>query len=260
MKTVILAGGLGTRLAERTHELPKPMVEIGGRPILWHVMKVYERAGFEDFCVALGYRGEAIKSYFLNYYTLSRDLSVNLSDGAIDRHKVNSETWNVHLIDTGQKTNTGGRIRRLQEWIGNERFMLTYGDGVCDIDVRDVIATHERTKALVTILAVRPPARFGGLVCNENQVVEFTEKPQIGEGWINGGFMVCEPGIFDYLSSDEDSLEKDALEAIAADGKLAAHFHEDFWQCMDTLRELRLLQELWDSGNPPWLRKLEKSA
>ena len=136
--------------------------------------------------------------------------------------------------------------------------MLTYGDGVCDIDVRDVIATHERTKALVTILAVRPPARFGGLVCNENQVVEFTEKPQIGEGWINGGFMVCEPGIFDYLSSDEDSLEKDALEAIAADGKLAAHFHEDFWQCMDTLRELRLLQELWDSGNPPWLRKLKK--
>lgn len=255
MKTVILAGGLGTRLSERTHEMPKPMVEIGGRPVLWHIMKIYERCGFHEFCVALGYRGDYIKSYFLNYHDLRRSLTVDLTTGAVCHHDGAGPDvpWKIHLLDTGARTNTGGRVRRLQPWLNGERFMLTYGDGVTSADVRAVIETHERTGALVTLLAVRPPARFGGLVCEGNHVREFAEKPQIGEGWINGGFMVCEPGVFEYLSGDDDSFEKDALERVAADGRLAACFHDGFWQCMDTLRDVRLLQELWTSGNPPWI-------
>jgi len=252
MKTVILAGGLGTRLAEKTEVIPKPMVPIGGRPILWHIMKHYAHFSSDEFVVALGYKGEEIKRYFLEYHTLAGDLSVKLDSGDVQVHKPESETWEVHLVDTGERTNTGGRLRRLQTWLDDGPFFLTYGDGICSVDIEKLLEFHQHHGKVATVTAVRPPARFGGLVYEGDKVVEFTEKPQIGEGWINGGFFVFEQRIFDYLSGDETSLEADALEKLAADGQLMAYRHEDFWQCMDTLREVKLLETLWQSGEPPW--------
>jgi glucose-1-phosphate cytidylyltransferase len=252
MKVVILAGGLGTRLSEETEVRPKPLVEIGGYPIIWHIMKHYVAHGYRDFVVPLGYKGEEIKRYFLDYSRLRSSVTVNLATGQSSFHEEAPEDWNVSLIDTGLKTNTGARVKRLQPWLEGETFMLTYGDGVCNIDLQDLERFHRKHGRLATVTAVRPPARFGGLIFDGDLVSDFTEKPQIGEGWINGGFMVLEPGIFKYLSGDDPSLEADALENLAADRQLAAYKHDQFWQCMDTLRDVRLLESLWQSGGAPW--------
>jgi len=252
MKVVILAGGFGTRLAEETEVRPKPMVEIGGRPVLWHILKHYDHYGFKEFCLALGYKGEEIKRYFLDYYTLSGDITVGLADGAVRYPRRETEDWVVHLLDTGVATNTGGRVRRLQPLLGGETFMLTYGDGVSDVDLLALLEFHRRHGLAATVTAVRPASRFGGLTFDGVRLVQFSEKPQVGEGWVNGGFMVFEPRVFDYLDGDEASLEADCLERLAADGQLAAYRHERFWQCMDTLREKRHLEALWQQGAAPW--------
>ncbi len=252
VKVVILAGGFGSRLAEKSEVTPKPMVEIGGRPILWHIMKHYAHYGFKEFFITLGYKGEVIKRYFMDYYTLNGSMTINLSSGSIETHDKECEDWAVHLIDTGLDTNTGGRVKRLQPWLKDESFMLTYGDGVCDMDLSELLRFHRSHGCLATVTAVRPPARFGGLIFKGDLVKEFTEKPSIGEGWINGGFMVLEPGIFKYLKGDASSLEADALERLAADGQLTAYRHDRFWQCMDTLRDVRLLESLWQDNKAPW--------
>ena len=252
MKVVILAGGFGTRLTEETESKPKPMVDVGGHPILWHILKHYAHHAHNEFFIALGYKGTVIKKVFRDYYSLQGDMSVALKNGEVEHHESDSDDWKVHLIDTGVNVMTGGRVKRLQKHLGNETFMLTYGDGVCDVDIAELVRFHKSHGRIATVTAVRPPARFGGLVFDGDLVKEFTEKPQIGEGWINGGFMVFEPKIFDYLEGDQSILEADALESLAKDGQLAAFRHDRFWQCMDTLRDLRTLESLWQSGNPPW--------
>jgi len=252
MKIVILAGGLGTRLAEETEIKPKPMVEIGERPILWHIMKHFACYGFREFIVALGYKGELIKRFFLEQSSLQGSLTIDMKTGKITGRDEVNEDWIVHLVETGLESSTGGRIKRVSEYIGNERFLMTYGDGVSNVDLNALLSVHEKNKRIVTLTAVRPPARFGGLVFAGNLVNNFIEKPQIGEGWINGGFMVMEPGIFDYITSDATNLEAEVLEQLAREGQLAAYHHEDFWQCMDTLRDKKLLEGLWQKGNAPW--------
>jgi glucose-1-phosphate cytidylyltransferase len=252
MKVVLLAGGLGTRLTEETEIRPKPMVEIGGRPILWHVMKHYAHYGFQEFLVALGYKGEYIKRYFLDYYTLNGSMTLDLATGAVQPQVKECEDWKLHLLDTGVHTNTGGRLKRLEPYLGNETFMITYGDGVSNIDLQRLLAFHKSHGKWVTVSAVRPPARFGGLVIEGDLVANFTEKPQAGEGWINGGFLVMEPQVFKYLTNDSAGLEVELLERLAVDGQLAAYRHYDFWQCMDTLRDKHNLENYWQSGNPPW--------
>lgn len=253
-KVVILAGGRGTRLAEETSVIPKPMVEIGGRPILWHIMKHYAHYGVREFCIALGFKGEVIKRYFLDYYRVEADrLTLHLADGRVDvGNRLEQEDWDVTLVDTGLDTNTGGRIKRLKELVGGGTFMVTYGDGVSNLDIAALLRFHRRQGRLATITAVRPPARYGGLIFDGELVKEFTEKPQIGEGWINGGFMVLEPEIFDHLQDDGTGLESHTLERLAAVGQLAAYRHEGFWQCMDTVRDRMLLESLWQRGNAPW--------
>jgi glucose-1-phosphate cytidylyltransferase len=252
VKVVILAGGLGTRLTEETELKPKPMVEIGGRPILWHIMKHYAHHGFKEFFIAVGYRGELIKRFFIDYCSLSGSMTIDLSQGLVNNHENECEDWVVHLKNTGIETNTGGRVKRLAPWLSDGTFMLTYGDGVSDIDLAKLLEFHRAHGRIATVTAVRPPARFGGLIFSGDLVTEFTEKPQIGEGWINGGFMVLEPALFDYLDDHNSSLETDALEQLAADQQLAAYKHEGFWQCMDTMRDKRLLEKLWKEGNAPW--------
>lgn len=253
MKVVILAGGLGTRLAEETEVKPKPMVEVGGHPILWHIMKHYAHHGFSEFFVALGYKGEAIKRYFFDYYSLNGSISINLASGEVQIGERECEDWVVHLKNTGQATLTGGRVKRLRPWLEDSTFMVTYGDGVANIDLRALVEFHRSHGRIATVTAVRPPARFGGLLFDgDSMVTQFTEKPQIGEGWINGGYLVFEPAIFDYLEGDQTTLEADALERLAADKQLAAFRHEGFWQCMDTLRDKNLLEGLWRGGQPPW--------
>ncbi len=252
MKVAILAGGFGSRLAEETEVRPKPMVEIGGQPILWHIMKHYAHYGFKEFFIALGYKGDMIKRYFLDYYRLNGNLTTHLVNGNVEVQNNVSEDWIVNLIDTGLNTLTGGRIKCLEPWLKDETFMITYGDGVSNVNLHDLLQFHRSYKKLVTVTAVRPPARFGGLIFDGNQVAQFTEKPQIGEGWINGGFLVVEPAIFNYLQGDRSSLEADVLEQLASDQQLLGYRHEGFWQCMDTLRDVRLLDTLWQSGKPPW--------
>jgi len=252
MKVVILAGGVGSRLAEETDVRPKPMVEIGGRPILWHIMKHFAHYGLNEFFIALGYKGEEIKRYFLDYHNLSGSISLNLANGKVETHPRKCEDWIIHLIDTGTDTFTGGRVKRLEPWLNDATFMVTYGDGVSNIDLRDLLGFHRSHGRIATVTAVRPPARFGGLVFVGDTVVRFTEKPQIGEGWINGGFLVFEPEIFGYLSGDKSSLEADALERLAHDGQLAAYQHGGFWRCMDTLRDKLLLESFWRSGDAAW--------
>jgi len=253
MKTVILAGGLGTRLSEETEIRPKPMVEIGGQPILWHIMRHYAHYGFKEFYIALGYRADIIKRFFIDYHNLNGNLSINLGSGQVDMHERDCEDWIVHLRNTGQNTNTGGRVKRLEPFLKNGTFMITYGDGVCDVNLSELLAFHRRHGRIGTVTAVRPPARFGGLIFDgDSVVVEFTEKPQIGEGWINGGFMVLEPAVFDYLQGDDTSLEADGLERLALDRQLVAYQHAGFWQCMDTLRDKRRLENLWQTGEAPW--------
>ena len=252
MKVAILAGGLGTRLSEETIVKPKPMVEIGGKPILWHIMKIYAAQGFKEFVIALGYKGEMIKDYFLNYHYRARSLTVRLDNGQAMVHNGNGEDWVVHLLDTGHDTNTGGRVKRIAEFIGNEPFMLTYGDGVSDVNINQIIGFHRQQKKLVTLTAVRPPARFGQMVIEDSCVLEFKEKPQIGEGWINGGFFVLQPEIVRYISSDATAWEFESLEQLASEGQVAAYQHEGFWQCMDTVRDVHLLEKLWLEGKAPW--------
>ncbi len=252
MKVVILAGGFGTRFQEETGVKPKPMVEIGGRPILWHIMQHYAHHGFREFFVALGYKGEMIKRYFHDFYALGNSMTVHLASGRVEVHGQRSEDWIVHLIDTGFNAMTGGRLKRLESWLRGGPVMLTYGDGVSDVDLNALLEFHRAQGRTATVTAVRPPSRFGGLVFDGNLVEEFTEKPQIGEGWINGGYMVLEPDVFEYIKDDGTRLEQDVLERLASEGRLAAYRHEGFWQCMDTLRDLRLLEGLWESGRPPW--------
>jgi glucose-1-phosphate cytidylyltransferase len=253
MKTVILAGGYGTRLAEETDLVPKPMVEIGGRAILYHIMKHYSCFGFKEFLIALGYKGEMVKKYFLDYTRLQNDLTIRFLSGDVEIHHGRREDWTVHLIDTGLKSMTGGRIKRLESWLRGGTFMLTYGDGVSDVDLRNLVEFHRAHGKLATITAVRPPARFGGLVSDAaGKVMNFIEKSQIGEGWINGGYMALEPQVLSYIEGDDTVFERDVLEALAAEGELVAYHHDRFWQCMDTLRDRRLLEALWQSEKAPW--------
>lgn len=252
MKVAILAGGHGTRLAEETEVKPKPMVEIGGRPILWHIMRIYDHYDFKDFVIALGYKGEVIKKYMLDYCKLCSDLTVNLKNGDVKYHNGDTMDWTVQLIDTGLHTQTGGRIKRLAPYVNDETFMLTWGDGVSDINIQDLLTFHKSHGKLATLTAVRPPARYGHLELNGDKIEKFSEKPQIGEGWINGAFFVLEPGIFDYIEDDDTQWEKEPLEDLAKDGQLIAYKHTSFWQCMDTLREKYILQKWWDSGDAPW--------
>jgi glucose-1-phosphate cytidylyltransferase len=252
MKVVILAGGLGTRLAEETEIRPKPMVEIGGRPILWHIMKHYAHYGFKEFFIALGYKGEVIKRYFVDYFRLNGSMTLDFANDRIETRNKDAEEWVIHLIETGIETFTGGRVKRLEPWLKDETFMVTYGDGVCNADLRALLDFHRGQKRIATVTAVRPPARYGGLNFDGDLVSSFTEKPQAGEGWINGGFLVFEPAIFEYLKDDYSSLEAHALEQLSADRQLAAFRHDDFWQCMDTLRDKRLLEGLWQEQRAPW--------
>ena len=252
MKVAILAGGYGTRLAEETEIRPKPMVEIGGMPILWHIMRHYDYYGHKQFLIALGYKGDYIKRYMRDYYSLQGNLTVNLKNGEIEMKGGYSPDWIVDLIDTGIPTQTGGRIKRLAPHIGNTTFMLTWGDGVADVNLDDLLAFHRSHGKICTMTAVRPPARYGHLVFDGDKVSEFTEKPNIGEGWINGAFFVVEPQVFDYIDGDTTVWEHEPLERLAAEGELMAYRHTSFWQCMDTLREKYLLQRLWESGNAPW--------
>lgn len=253
MKVVILAGGLGTRLAEETEYRPKPMVEIGGYPILWHILRHYAHYGFNEFVVALGYKGEVIKRYFLDYRVLSSpSLTISLKNGEQTVTNADTEDWIVHLADTGQLTNTGGRVKRLETLLHQEPFMLTYGDGVCNVNLKDVLQFHREHGRIATVTAVRPPARFGNLDLEGNLVRRFVEKSQTHEGWINGGFFVFEPSIFQYLANDQTVLESDALEQLACEGQLMAYRHDGFWQCMDTLRDKKYLESLWQSEKAPW--------
>jgi len=250
---VILAGGMGTRLSEETGVKPKPMVEIGGRPMLWHIMKLYSHYGFHEFVIALGYKGYFIKEYFLHYRALNNDISVSLANGDVEIESVaDSENWLVHLIDTGSATMTGGRVKRVEQLVGNGTFMLTYGDGIADVNIPALLACHRKEGRLATVTAVRPPARFGEMILDNTSVRKFTEKPQIGEGWINGGFFVFEPAVLNNIEGDETSLEAHVLERLAAEGQLTAYRHEGFWQCMDTLRDVRILDGLWEKGIAPW--------
>ena len=254
MKTVILCGGLGTRLSEETVVKPKPMVEIGPRPMLWHIMKIYERHGFNDFVLALGYRGELIKDYFLNYHARQSDLTVHLRSGKVEYNNPAVEDWRVTLIDTGAGSMTGGRLLRLAPHLAGEAtFMLTYGDGVADVDVAALLAFHRQHGKIATVTAVRPSARFGGMQLGEGKVLHFKEKPQSGEGWINGGFFVFEAAIFDYLDDDATVLEQSPLERLAQDGQLMAYQHDGYWQCMDTIRDRDALQAAWAGGQAPWV-------
>jgi glucose-1-phosphate cytidylyltransferase len=257
VKVAILAGGVGSRIQEETEIKPKPMVEIGGRPILWHIMKHYAKYGFKDFVLALGYKGDYIKRYMLDYANLSSDLRVDFARAQVWRDgngngNNHHDDWCVELVDTGLDTATGGRIKRLKPKIGNARFMLTWGDGVSNVNLQRLLEFHVSHGKLATVTAVRPPARFGRLEIEGDRVVEFSEKPQLGEGWINGAFFVLEPAVFDYVEGDATQWELEPLERLAREGQLMAYRHDSFWQCMDTLRDRKLLEHLWQAGNPPW--------
>jgi len=252
MRVGILAGGVGSRLAEETEARPKPMVEIGGRPILWHIMRYYAEFGFDDFVVGLGYKGDYIKRWFFDYSQLSTDLKFRTGTGAVEPHGAPPPDWSVDLIDTGLHTNTGGRIKRLQPHLGDDTFMLTWGDGVSTVDLHALLDFHRSHGKYATLTAVRPQARFGHLELDGERIVEFSEKPQTGEGWINGAFFVLEPEVFDYIDGDETQFELEPLERLAADGQLMAYRHRDFWACMDTLRDKVRLEKLWDSDTAPW--------
>lgn len=250
MKAVILAGGLGTRLSEETVVKPKPMVEIGGKPILWHILKIYSHYGINDFIVCLGYKGYLIKEYFANYFLHQSDVTIDMSANSMEVHKRNAEPWRITLVDTGDASMTGGRIKRVGEYL-DSTFCLTYGDGVIDADISKLIAFHASHGKSATVTAVHPTPRFGGLEFDGDKVAKFSEKPQGGEGWINGGFFVCEPNVLELIESDDTIFERAPLEKLASAGELMAYKHEGFWQCMDTLRDKIYLEERW-ANNPEW--------
>jgi glucose-1-phosphate cytidylyltransferase len=255
MKVVILAGGLGTRLMEETDARPKPMVEIGGKPILWHIMKIYENFGYNDFVICLGYKATLIKEYFYNYYLHNSDITINLENNRIDVHISNTESFKVTLIDTGLNTNTAGRIKRIQKFLDNETFMLTYGDGVANINLKELVEFHKKHGKLATLTSIQVPGRFGNIdISSDGSVEQFQEKPQ-GDGmWINGGFFILEPGIYNYLEGNMDDIqwERGPLAEIAGDHQLAAYKHKGFWKCMDALRDRIELEQMWNSGNAEW--------
>ena len=251
MKVIILAGGFGTRLSEYTDAIPKPMAKIGDKPILWHIMKIFEHHALNDFVLALGYKNEIIKEYFSKYSLLNSDFSIDLKSGNMEMHQVQSEDWNVTLVDTGLETMTGGRIKRLKDFIGNQTFMVTYGDGVGNIDIKNLIKFHKSHKRLATVTAVRPQARFGELEIVDDCVKSFKEKPQLDQGWINGGFFVLEPEVFDLIPDDSVMFERQPLEELSSEENLMAYKHHGFWKCMDTKRDLEILNDLWNT-NPPW--------
>lgn len=253
MKTVILAGGFGTRISEETSNRPKPMIEIGGKPILWHIMKIYSSYGIRDFVICLGYKGYMIKEYFANYFLHMSDITIDMENNRVEVHQNSAEPWRVTLVDTGENTMTGGRIRRIQSYIGTETFLLTYGDGVADININSLISFHKQHGKYATLTAVQPPGRYGALkIKNESEIRSFREKPEGDGGFVNGGFFVLEPQVFSYIDGDETVWEKYPLEALAADNQLRAFKHKGFWQPMDTLRDKNQLEELWNSGNAPW--------
>ena len=253
MKVVILAGGFGTRLSEETHLRPKPMVDIGDKPILWHIMKIYSSFGYNDFVICLGYKGYMIKEYFANYFIHQSDLTIDLTNNTIETHHSKAEPWKVTLVDTGKESMTGGRIKRIQKYIGNEPFLLTYGDGVGNVDISALVDEHRRNQKMVTVTAVQPTGRFGALnLAENNQVNSFLEKPKGDGSWINGGFFVCQPEVFQYLDADTTIWEREPMERIAADGQLQAFKHLGFWKPMDTLRDKQELEQAWESGLAPW--------
>lgn len=252
MKVVILAGGFGTRLSEYTEVIPKPMITVGGRPILWHIMRSYAHFGHKDFYLALGYKAEVVKEYFLHYRSLNADFTVDLSSGTLESHQIDDTDWRVTLVQTGLESMTGGRVKRLQSFIGNEPFMLTYGDGVANVDLDALLDFHKGHGKMVTVSAVHPSARFGELEMDNHKVIAFQEKPQTRQGWINGGYFIIEPEFFGLIEGDETVLEKAPLEKAATMGELMAYHHEGYWQCMDTKRDRDHLEALWNSGNAPW--------
>jgi glucose-1-phosphate cytidylyltransferase len=252
MKVVILAGGFGTRLSEYTENIPKPMVSVGNRPILWHIMNTYAKSGYKDFYLALGYKAEIVKEYFLNYRSLNADFTVNLANGSVTPHQTDEIDWKVTMIDTGKESMTGGRVKRISPFIGNETFLLTYGDGVADINIQDLVDFHRSHGKMVTVSAVHPGARFGELDIQDSNVNSFKEKPQITKGWINGGYFVIEPKFFELIGGDSTILEREPLEKAAEMGELMAYHHKGFWRCMDTKRDRDSLEEMWQSGDAPW--------
>ena len=252
MKAVILAGGLGTRISEETHLKPKPMVEIGGKPILWHIMKIYSSHGVNDFIICCGYKGYLIKEYFANYYLHASDVTFDMQNNAMQVHQNAAEPWKVTLVDTGDKTMTGGRLKRVRDYIGDEDFCFTYGDGVSNVDIGALIDFHRQRQTLATVTAVQPPGRFGTMDVNGHKIRAFVEKPQGDGTWINGGFFVLSPKAIDYIEGDDSTWEKETIQALATAGQLSAYIHTDFWQPMDTLRDKVLLEGLWESGDAPW--------
>jgi len=252
MKAVILAGGVGSRISEESIIKPKPMIEIGGKPILWHIMKIYSHYGINEFIICLGYKGYIIKEYFSNYFLHSSDVTLDLSCNKMEVHNNESEPWKVTLVDTGATTMTGGRLKRVQQFVGDEMFCLTYGDGLSDVNIKELISIHNKRSSLVTVTAVKPPGRFGSLVLEGEMVSGFKEKPEGDGGWINGGFFVCSPKVFDYIESDAILWEQEPLERLAQEGNLSAYFHQGYWQPMDTLRDKNTLETRWADENPPW--------
>lgn len=252
MKVVILAGGFGTRLSEETQNLPKPMVEIGGKPILWHIMKIYSHYGFNDFIICLGYKGYIIKEYFKNYFIHNSDITVSLKNNNLEVHNNPGEDWKVTLVDTGLETATGGRIKRVRKFIGDDNFMLTYGDGVANIDINKLVSFHNQHKRLATVTAVKPEKRFGVLKIRDNLVEYFGEKMDAKDSWINGGFFVLSPKVIDYIEGDDTCWEKEPLETLAKEKQLMAYYHDDFWKPVDKLSDKRILEEMWNSGRALW--------
>jgi glucose-1-phosphate cytidylyltransferase len=253
MKAVILAGGLGTRISEETHLKPKPMVEIGGKPILWHIMKIYSAFGINDFVICLGYKGYCIKEYFANYFLHMSDVTFNMADNSMIVHQQYAEPWKVTLVDTGEATMTGGRLKRVASYIQDETFCFTYGDGIANVDIAKIIAHHNQANTLATMTAVQPPGRYGSLeIGGDNRVIRFQEKPRGDGGWINGGFFVMNPRVIEYIKGDSTIWEKEPLEQLALEGQLSAYYHDGFWQAMDTLRDKVKLEDLWQHGDAPW--------
>jgi len=252
MKAVILAGGFGTRLSEETTLKPKPMVEIGGKPILWHIMKIFATYGVNEFVIALGYKSDVIKEYFLNFYAINNDITVDLSSGKTTIHEGKQPDWKIHLVDTGLGTMTGGRLKRVRKWLGDEPFYFTYGDGVADINLHALLEFHRSHGMLATVTTVRPPARFGNIGFAEERITEFYEKPETGEGWINGGYFVLDPKAIDYIDGDDTVWEQDPIRRLVADEQMMGYRHAGFWSCMDTLKEKKLLEQLWSQPDTPW--------
>jgi glucose-1-phosphate cytidylyltransferase len=252
MKCVILAGGLGTRISEESHLKPKPMIEIGGKPIIWHIMKIYSSHGIDEFVICLGYKGYVIKEYFANYFLHMSDVTIDMAHNKVEVHQQGAEPWKVTMVETGEGTQTGGRLKRVARYIGNEDFCFTYGDGVADVDIRALVDFHKSRKVKATLTAVQPPGRFGALVLQDKLVASFREKPEGDGGWINGGFFVCSPAVLDYVAGDETVWEREPLERLAKERSLAAYLHRGFWQPMDTLRDKNHLEEVWSAGRAPW--------